>query len=128
MGSLLKATAVEWLRDKSPKQAAALGYDTLFALGPLLAILVWVYYSGLILFFGAELTQVYANRHGSGARPGREARPLQGAVMEEHGAPDRAGAGRPGSRPRRASRTRLTPSPRPGAARARRAAAGARAR
>jgi membrane protein len=28
-------------------------------------LLVWVYYSAQILFFGAELTQVYARRHGS---------------------------------------------------------------
>jgi membrane protein len=27
--------------------------------------LVWVYYSALILFFGAEFTQVYANRYGT---------------------------------------------------------------
>ena len=28
-------------------------------------LLVWVYYSAQILFFGAEVTQVYANRFGS---------------------------------------------------------------
>jgi membrane protein len=31
----------------------------------LVLLLVWVYYSAQILFFGAELTQVYARRHGS---------------------------------------------------------------
>ncbi len=31
----------------------------------LLVLLVWVYYSAQILFFGAELTQVYASRYGS---------------------------------------------------------------
>ena len=35
------------------------------AAGSLLVILVWVYYAAQILFFGAELTQVYASRHGS---------------------------------------------------------------
>jgi membrane protein len=35
------------------------------AAGSLLVILVWVYYAAQILFFGAELTQVYARRHGS---------------------------------------------------------------
>ncbi len=35
------------------------------AAGSLVVILVWVYYSSQILFFGAEFTQVYARRHGS---------------------------------------------------------------
>ncbi len=33
--------------------------------GSLVVVLLWTYYSGLILFFGAELTQVFANKHGS---------------------------------------------------------------
>lgn len=33
--------------------------------GSFVVLLVWVYYSTQILFFGAELTQVYANRYGS---------------------------------------------------------------
>lgn len=35
------------------------------AAGSLVVLLVWIYYSAQILFFGAELTQVYARRHGS---------------------------------------------------------------
>lgn len=35
------------------------------AAGSLVVVLVWVYYSAQILLFGAEFTQVYANRHGS---------------------------------------------------------------
>jgi membrane protein len=35
------------------------------AAGSLVIILVWVYWSAQILFFGAEFTQVYARRHGS---------------------------------------------------------------
>lgn len=34
------------------------------AAGSLVVLLVWVYYSALIVFFGAELTQVYARRWG----------------------------------------------------------------
>ncbi|MDB5478329.1 MAG: ribonuclease [Alphaproteobacteria bacterium] len=34
------------------------------AAGSLVVILVWIYYSSQILFFGAEFTQVYANRFG----------------------------------------------------------------
>lgn len=39
------------------------------AAGSLVVVLLWVYYSALILFLGAEFTQVYANRYGSGMRP-----------------------------------------------------------
>src|SRR5262249_23218506 len=35
------------------------------AAGSLVALLIWVYYSTQIFFFGAEFTQVYANQHGS---------------------------------------------------------------
>ncbi|MEO8285823.1 MAG: YihY/virulence factor BrkB family protein [Chloroflexota bacterium] len=35
------------------------------AAGSLVVILVWIYYSAQILFFGAEVTQVYANNYGS---------------------------------------------------------------
>jgi membrane protein len=37
------------------------------AAGSLVVLLIWIYYSAQILFFGAELTQVYAKRHGSWA-------------------------------------------------------------
>lgn len=39
------------------------------AAGSFVVLLVWVYYSALICFFGAEFTQVYARRYGSGIRP-----------------------------------------------------------
>jgi membrane protein len=38
------------------------------AAGSLVILLVWVYWSAQILFFGAEFTQVYARLHGSRAR------------------------------------------------------------
>ena len=34
------------------------------AAGSLVVLLVWVYYSALIMFFGAEFTHVWATRHG----------------------------------------------------------------
>ena len=37
------------------------------AAGSLLVLLLWVYYSAMILLFGAEFTRVYAERHGSRA-------------------------------------------------------------
>jgi membrane protein len=45
------------------------------AAGSLVTLLLWVYYSGLIFFFGAELTQVYAARFGSGVTPAENAQP-----------------------------------------------------
>jgi membrane protein len=41
--------------------------------GSLIVLLVWVYYSSVIILFGAEMTQVYARRFGSGIRPDRYA-------------------------------------------------------
>lgn len=38
------------------------------AAGSLLVLLVWLYYSAVIFFFGAELTQVWARRYGRGIR------------------------------------------------------------
>ncbi|MFN0106100.1 MAG: YihY/virulence factor BrkB family protein [Bryobacteraceae bacterium] len=41
--------------------------STYGAAGSLVIVLVWVYYSAQIFFFGAEFTHVYAKRHGSRA-------------------------------------------------------------
>jgi membrane protein len=46
---------------------AAVG-STYGAAGAFVVLLVWIYYSALILLFGAELTFVYAQRFGSGVR------------------------------------------------------------
>jgi membrane protein len=43
------------------------------AAAAMIALLVWVYYSVLIVLFGAELTQAWANRVGSGTEPERGA-------------------------------------------------------
>lgn len=47
--------------------------STYGAAGSLAVLLLWVYYSAQILFFGAELTQVYAQKYGSQIRPARYA-------------------------------------------------------
>jgi membrane protein len=39
------------------------------ASGALLAILIWIYYSALILLLGAEFTKVYAHRNRSVPEP-----------------------------------------------------------
>jgi membrane protein len=43
------------------------------AAGSLVVLLIWIYYSAQILFFGAEFTQVYAKRYGSGIKPAEDA-------------------------------------------------------
>lgn len=43
------------------------------AAGSLIVLLVWVYYTSQIVFFGAEFTQVYANRFGSHVTPANNA-------------------------------------------------------
>ena len=54
------------------------------AAGSLIVLLLWVYYSSQIVFFGAELTQVYANRFGSHVAPSSNAVavPKHGTVSE----------------------------------------------
>jgi membrane protein len=45
------------------------------AAGSLLVLLVWVYFSGVVVLFGAELTQAYAARFGGGIVPDTHAVP-----------------------------------------------------
>ena len=61
------------------------------AVGAAPVLLLWIYYSGLVLFYGAELTQVYANRHGAAVRPSRRAQPIQEAVATRQRLPSREG-------------------------------------
>ncbi|HLI93286.1 MAG TPA: YihY/virulence factor BrkB family protein [Puia sp.] len=43
------------------------------AAASMMVILVWVYYSSIILYFGAEFTKIYAMRNGGGIRPDENA-------------------------------------------------------
>lgn len=45
------------------------------AAGSIVVLLVWVYYSAVIVFFGAELTQVWAKYSGLTIRPDKHAQP-----------------------------------------------------
>jgi membrane protein len=47
------------------KSAVASSYG---AAGSILVLLLWIYYSGLIFYFGAEFTKSYADRYGSRQR------------------------------------------------------------
>jgi membrane protein len=59
------------------------------AAGSLVVLLLWVYYSAMIFFFGAEFTQVYANRFGSRVVPADNAMPVGEAEREQQGIPHR---------------------------------------
>jgi membrane protein len=61
--------------------------STFGAAGSLLVFLVWVYYSAQILFFGAELTQVYARKYGSRIRPAEGAIDLSEEARAKQGIP-----------------------------------------
>jgi membrane protein len=63
--------------------------STYGAAGSLVTILLWVYYSALIFFYGAEITRVYATEYGSGLRPTEiaERRNNDGGQDSERGQP-----------------------------------------
>ena len=61
--------------------------STYGAAGSLVLILLWVYYAAQILFFGAEFTQVYANRYGSKVRPSDNAIPMTDDMRATQGMP-----------------------------------------
>jgi membrane protein len=61
------------------------------AAGSLAVLLVWIYYTAMIVLFGAEFTQTWAVRRGSGIRP------EEGAVMVTEDTP---GAGKAGGKDR----------------------------
>ena len=52
------------------------------AAGSVIIILIWVYYSAIILYFGAEFTKVYSNAHGSKIIPNDYAVAVQVEVTE----------------------------------------------
>ena len=64
------------------------------AAGSIIIILVWIYYSSLILFFGAEFTQQYADMFGQQIRPNENAVLVQVAEVKHEETDDHL-AGRP---------------------------------
>ena len=79
------------------------------AAGSLVILLLWIYYSTQILFFGAEITQVYARRYGSQIMPSKHA--VKVREVKEIVADGRDGAEASAGRPRE------TPKRRPGSSR-----------
>ncbi len=55
------------------------------AAGSLVIIMLWIYYSAQILFFGAEFTQVYATRYGSHIEPSPNAEPVTEEARAQQG-------------------------------------------
>jgi membrane protein len=63
--------------------------STYGAAGSFVALLLWVYYSAQILFFGAEFTQVYAKTYGSQIEPAENAVPVTEEARAQQGVPRR---------------------------------------
>lgn len=61
--------------------------STYGAAGSFVVLLLWVNYSAQILFFGAEFTQVYANKYGSRIVPSKNAIPLTEEARAQQGMP-----------------------------------------
>jgi membrane protein len=57
------------------------------AAGSVILILMWVYYASIILFFGAEVTQVYARQTGTHLIPATHAEPVTPQDRAEEGIP-----------------------------------------
>ncbi|HTF66062.1 MAG TPA: YihY/virulence factor BrkB family protein [Edaphobacter sp.] len=59
--------------------------STYGAAGSLVAVVVWIYYSAQIFFFGAEFTRVYSDTRKGKREPARAGTPSQGACDAEAG-------------------------------------------
>ena len=62
--------------------------STFGAAASLITILLWVYYSSLIFFLGAEFTQVYATWYGYGVSPAAHAEPIGATRKRQTPAPE----------------------------------------
>jgi len=90
--------------------------STYGAAGSLAVLLLWIYYSAQILFFGAEFTQVYANKYGSHVVPSEDAVPVTEEARAQQGIPRtedvRATAAAMGRTPRPMAKTKTAASTR----------------
>jgi len=73
------------------RESTTSGYG---AAGAFIVILLYIYYSSVILFFGAEFTQVYARYRGSRIVPSEHAEPVTEEARAQQGMPGRGGSGR----------------------------------
>ena len=79
------------------------------AAGSVIVILMWVYYASLILFVGAEFTQVYAKHTGARVVPTKYAEPITEEARSEEGIPHQ----QPSERPSRPRQVPFQPAPEP---------------
>jgi membrane protein len=80
------------------------------AAGSLVVILLWVYYSAMILYFGAEFTQVHAHAVGGEIQPKRGAVWMTADDLADQGIPrERLRGQQPAARPASAPRGRGIP-------------------
>jgi len=70
------------------------------AAGSLVILLAFVYYSAQVFFFGAEFTQIYANKFGSRIVPAREGEPMPGEEPSADRYPSEPGSDERGVRQR----------------------------
>jgi hypothetical protein len=73
--------------------------STTSAAGALPMLLLWVYYTAQILFFGAEFTQVYANKYGSHIQPSPHAVAVTEEARAQQGMPRREDLERAAGKP-----------------------------
>jgi len=52
------------------------------AAGSVIIILIWVYYSAIIFYFGAEFTKVYAENFGGGIQPNKYSVAIKKQIIE----------------------------------------------
>ncbi|TCJ14311.1 YihY/virulence factor BrkB family protein [Flaviaesturariibacter flavus] len=55
--------------------------STFGSAGSLIVLLVWIYYSAIILYFGAEFTKHYLVEYGPGIQPNQYAVPMEGSIV-----------------------------------------------
>lgn len=65
------------------------------AAGSVVVLLLWIYYSAQIFFFGAEFTQAYARMHGSRLEPTKDAVPMTDDARAQQGLGQPPRAARP---------------------------------
>lgn len=68
------------------------------AAGSIIIILIWIYYSSLIIFFGSELAQQYAERFGQSIRPKPHAVFVKEVEVTEHESDKSSGRPKPEGR------------------------------
>jgi membrane protein len=93
IGTAVLFTIGKWgLSQYLGRESTASAYG---AAGSVIIILLWIYYSSVILFMGAEFTQAYATRKGIQLQPSEYAQPVTPEARAQEGLDTEPGAPRP---------------------------------